>query len=174
MCTFDRTKPLRGILKQQWPSSCNCWRQIISPCVFKWILSVGVCLSPLHLSLFSHTNNSESFSWHMRAHLFHVCLVHWERWRRFDHCAVQTYLELNKSLHCVFCNKLVVWGNPRQGNTRLIMHCYSPLAEINNLLCLLAFTTLPREARNSRTEAGKEGNEGRKDSRMRVRDKDDK
>lgn len=54
------------------------------------------------------------------------------------------------------------------------MHCYSPLAEINNLLCLFAFATLPREARNSRTEAWKEGNGGKKDSGMRVRKIDDK
>lgn len=54
------------------------------------------------------------------------------------------------------------------------MHCYSPLAEINNLLCLFAFATLPREARNSRTEAWKEGNRGKKDSGMRVRKIDDK
>lgn len=73
------------------------------------------------------------------------------------HCVMQTHPEEMKSLHYVLSNKLVGWGNPRQGNTRLIMQCYSPLAQINNLHCLFAFTPLPREARNSRTEAEEKG-----------------
>lgn len=86
-----------------------------------------------------------------------------KRWRRF--CSSDT----SPSLRYVLRNKLVGWGNPRQGNARLIMRRCSPLAGINNLFCLFAFAALPRGARNSRTEAWKEGS-GRRKGKKEKRD----
>lgn len=58
-------------------------------------------------------------------------------------------------------NKLVGWGNPRQGNTRLIMHCYSPPAGINNLFLFICRRCTPTRSWKQQ-DRGVEGGKRRK------------